>query len=71
MTCAPRLAGREGHPDEWSFTINGAVEEPVSWPLEELVALPPGGSPPSPTYGSPPEDGRAAPPGPPEIAVMQ
>ena len=26
--------------DEWSFTINGAVEEPVSWPWEEFVALP-------------------------------
>ena len=26
--------------DEWSLTINGAVEEPVSWPWEEFVALP-------------------------------
>jgi DMSO/TMAO reductase YedYZ molybdopterin-dependent catalytic subunit len=26
--------------DEWSFTINGAVEEPVSWPWAEFVALP-------------------------------
>src|SRR5215217_1264083 len=26
--------------DEWSFTINGAVEEPVSWPWEEFIALP-------------------------------
>ena len=26
--------------DEWSFTINGAVAEPVSWPWEEFVALP-------------------------------
>ena len=26
--------------DEWSFTINGAVGEPVSWPWEEFVALP-------------------------------
>src|SRR3954452_17530063 len=25
--------------DEWSFTINGAVGEPVSWPWEEFVAL--------------------------------
>jgi DMSO/TMAO reductase YedYZ molybdopterin-dependent catalytic subunit len=26
--------------DAWSFTINGAVEEPVSWPWEEFIALP-------------------------------
>jgi DMSO/TMAO reductase YedYZ molybdopterin-dependent catalytic subunit len=26
--------------DEWSFTIAGAVGEPVSWPWEEFVALP-------------------------------
>jgi DMSO/TMAO reductase YedYZ molybdopterin-dependent catalytic subunit len=26
--------------DEWSLTINGAVDEPVSWPWEEFVALP-------------------------------
>src|SRR5207248_2976120 len=26
--------------DEWSFTISGAVDEPVSWPWEELIALP-------------------------------
>ncbi len=26
--------------DEWSFTISGAVKEPVSWPWEEFVALP-------------------------------
>jgi DMSO/TMAO reductase YedYZ molybdopterin-dependent catalytic subunit len=26
--------------DEWSFTISGAVGEPVSWPWEEFVALP-------------------------------
>jgi DMSO/TMAO reductase YedYZ molybdopterin-dependent catalytic subunit len=26
--------------DEWSFTINGAVQEPVSWPWAEFVALP-------------------------------
>ena len=26
--------------DEWSFTIHGAVAEPVSWPWEEFVALP-------------------------------
>ena len=26
--------------DEWSFTIHGAVEEPVSWPWEEFLALP-------------------------------
>ncbi|HLY48384.1 MAG TPA: sulfite oxidase-like oxidoreductase [Solirubrobacteraceae bacterium] len=27
-------------PDEWSFTIDGAVAEPASWPWEEFVALP-------------------------------
>ena len=26
--------------DEWSFTIRGAVDEPVSWTWEELNALP-------------------------------
>jgi DMSO/TMAO reductase YedYZ molybdopterin-dependent catalytic subunit len=26
--------------DEWSFTIHGAVEEPVSWPWDEFVKLP-------------------------------
>jgi DMSO/TMAO reductase YedYZ molybdopterin-dependent catalytic subunit len=26
--------------DEWSFLIDGAVSEPVSWTWEELVALP-------------------------------
>jgi DMSO/TMAO reductase YedYZ molybdopterin-dependent catalytic subunit len=26
--------------DEWSFTISGAVDEPVSWPWEEFVGLP-------------------------------
>jgi DMSO/TMAO reductase YedYZ molybdopterin-dependent catalytic subunit len=26
--------------DEWSFTLQGAVEEPVSWSWEELLALP-------------------------------
>jgi DMSO/TMAO reductase YedYZ molybdopterin-dependent catalytic subunit len=26
--------------DEWSFTISGAVEEAVSWPWDEFVALP-------------------------------
>jgi DMSO/TMAO reductase YedYZ molybdopterin-dependent catalytic subunit len=26
--------------DEWSFTIHGAVEQPVSWTWEELLALP-------------------------------
>jgi DMSO/TMAO reductase YedYZ molybdopterin-dependent catalytic subunit len=26
--------------DEWDFTIRGAVDEPVSWTWEELVALP-------------------------------
>jgi DMSO/TMAO reductase YedYZ molybdopterin-dependent catalytic subunit len=26
--------------DEWSFTINGAVDEPVSWPWAEFIALP-------------------------------
>jgi DMSO/TMAO reductase YedYZ molybdopterin-dependent catalytic subunit len=28
------------HLDEWSFTIHGAVREPVSWPWEEFLALP-------------------------------
>ena len=27
-------------PGEWSFTINGAVEETVSWSWEEFLALP-------------------------------
>jgi DMSO/TMAO reductase YedYZ molybdopterin-dependent catalytic subunit len=26
--------------EEWSFTIHGAVDEPVSWPWQELLALP-------------------------------
>ncbi len=26
--------------DEWSFTIHGAVNEPVSWPWGEFIALP-------------------------------
>jgi hypothetical protein len=26
--------------DEWSFTISGAVDEPVSWPWMEFIALP-------------------------------
>jgi len=26
--------------DEWSFTINGAVDSPTSWSWEELLALP-------------------------------
>jgi DMSO/TMAO reductase YedYZ molybdopterin-dependent catalytic subunit len=26
--------------DEWTFTISGAVDEPVSWTWEELLALP-------------------------------
>ena len=26
--------------DEWSFTIHGAVEEPVSWPWREFTSLP-------------------------------
>ena len=26
--------------DEWTFTITGAVEEPVSWTWEELMGLP-------------------------------
>jgi DMSO/TMAO reductase YedYZ molybdopterin-dependent catalytic subunit len=26
--------------DEWSFTISGAVDEPVSWPWVELIELP-------------------------------
>ena len=25
---------------EWGFTINGAVDEPRSWPWEEFIALP-------------------------------
>jgi DMSO/TMAO reductase YedYZ molybdopterin-dependent catalytic subunit len=25
--------------DEWSFTIDGAVDEPLSWPWDELIAL--------------------------------
>jgi DMSO/TMAO reductase YedYZ molybdopterin-dependent catalytic subunit len=25
---------------EWSFTVHGAVDEPVSWPWEEFLALP-------------------------------
>src|SRR4051794_27048181 len=28
--------------DEWSFTISGEVDEPVSWSWEELIALPAG-----------------------------
>src|SRR3954453_20675932 len=31
--------------DEWSFTIQGAVDEAVSWRWEELLALPPETSP--------------------------
>jgi DMSO/TMAO reductase YedYZ molybdopterin-dependent catalytic subunit len=27
--------------DEWSFTIHGAVEKPVSWPWQEFLALSP------------------------------
>jgi DMSO/TMAO reductase YedYZ molybdopterin-dependent catalytic subunit len=27
-------------PDEWSLTIDGAVDEPVSWPWDEFLALP-------------------------------
>src|ERR1700738_1810708 len=27
--------------DEWSFTISGEVDEPVSWSWEEFTALPP------------------------------
>jgi DMSO/TMAO reductase YedYZ molybdopterin-dependent catalytic subunit len=26
--------------DEWSFTINGAADDAVSWPWEEFIALP-------------------------------
>ena len=26
--------------DEWSFVVGGAVEKPVSWTWEELLALP-------------------------------
>ena len=26
--------------DEWSFTIRGQVDEPVSWTWEEFLALP-------------------------------
>ena len=26
--------------DEWSFTIHGQVEEPMSWPWEDFLALP-------------------------------
>ena len=26
--------------DEWSFTIHGAVDEPVSWPWDEFLTLP-------------------------------
>ncbi len=26
--------------DEWSFTIHGAVQAPVSWPWQEFLALP-------------------------------
>jgi DMSO/TMAO reductase YedYZ molybdopterin-dependent catalytic subunit len=26
--------------DEWSFTISGQVDEPVSWTWEEFLALP-------------------------------
>jgi DMSO/TMAO reductase YedYZ molybdopterin-dependent catalytic subunit len=26
--------------DEWSFTISGAIDQPVSWPWEEFIALP-------------------------------
>ena len=26
--------------DEWTFTIRGAVDEPVSWTWDELLALP-------------------------------
>jgi DMSO/TMAO reductase YedYZ molybdopterin-dependent catalytic subunit len=35
-------AGPTPHPnlDEWSFTIHGAVAEPVSWPWAEFVELP-------------------------------
>jgi DMSO/TMAO reductase YedYZ molybdopterin-dependent catalytic subunit len=26
--------------DEWSFTVSGAVDQPVSWPWDEFIALP-------------------------------
>ena len=26
--------------EEWSFTINGAVDEPLSWSWEQFIALP-------------------------------
>jgi DMSO/TMAO reductase YedYZ molybdopterin-dependent catalytic subunit len=26
--------------DEWSFTLNGSIDEPVSWTWDELTALP-------------------------------
>src|SRR4051812_11608141 len=26
--------------DEWSFSVSGAVDEPVSWPWAEFIALP-------------------------------
>src|SRR5438874_6741759 len=26
--------------DEWSFTVDGAVDDPVSWPWDEFLALP-------------------------------
>jgi DMSO/TMAO reductase YedYZ molybdopterin-dependent catalytic subunit len=26
--------------DEWSFTVSGAIDEPVSWPWDEFTALP-------------------------------
>ena len=25
---------------EWGFTINGAVDKPLSWPWDEFIALP-------------------------------
>ena len=28
--------------DEWSFLINGEVDEPVSWPWKEFLELPDG-----------------------------
>jgi DMSO/TMAO reductase YedYZ molybdopterin-dependent catalytic subunit len=36
------LAGPTPHTplDEWSFLINGAVAQPVSWPWDEFLALP-------------------------------
>jgi DMSO/TMAO reductase YedYZ molybdopterin-dependent catalytic subunit len=27
--------------DEWSFTVHGAVDEPLSWPWDEFIALAP------------------------------